>query len=163
WMQQQVIKDCRAEAARRCDVVRMLPALAWREVQPFFAGAAATVISSTEPETFCHTAAEALSVGTPVVAFDIGNVPVLFGPAARVGGPGGGRAGRGGGVGGLVAGPGPPPPRRRARGGAGGGAGRRGGAPRVAGPPRRGPGPPIDRRNVSSRGRCARPRRPSTD
>jgi iron(II)-dependent oxidoreductase len=83
-MQQQVIDDCRAEAARRPDVVQILPALGWRAVQPFFAGAAATVISSTEPETFCHTAAESLSVGTPVVAFDIGNVPALCGPAGRM-------------------------------------------------------------------------------
>jgi glycosyltransferase involved in cell wall biosynthesis len=83
-MQQQVIDECRAEAARRRDVVRILPALGWREVQPFFAGAAATVVSSTEPETFCHTAAEALSVGTPVVAFDIGNVPALCGPAGQM-------------------------------------------------------------------------------
>ncbi len=83
-MQRQVIDDCRAQAARRPDVVRILPALGWREVQPYFAGAAATVISSTEPETFCHTAAEALSVGTPVVAFDIGNVPTLCGPAGRM-------------------------------------------------------------------------------
>ncbi len=83
-MQQQVLDRCRAAASLRPDVVRILPALGWRDVQPFFAGSAATVISSTEPETFCHTAAEALSMGTPVIAFDIGNVPALCGPAGRM-------------------------------------------------------------------------------
>ena len=83
-MQQRVFDDCRAAAARRPDMIRVLPALAWRAVQPYFAGAAATVISSTAPETFCHTAAEAVSVGTPVAGFDLGNVPLLCGPAGRM-------------------------------------------------------------------------------
>ncbi|MGH3903682.1 MAG: glycosyltransferase [Pseudonocardiaceae bacterium] len=52
-----------------------------RDVPPYLGGAAATVISSTEPETFCHTAAEALSAGTPVVTFELGNVPRMAGPA----------------------------------------------------------------------------------
>ncbi|MEV7930422.1 glycosyltransferase family 4 protein [Kitasatospora sp. NPDC088779] len=82
-MQSQVIADCREQAARRPDVIRILPALGWLEVPAFLAGAAATVISSTEPETFCHTAAEALSVGTPVISFDFGNVPTMAGPAGR--------------------------------------------------------------------------------
>ncbi|MFD0396488.1 glycosyltransferase family 4 protein [Kitasatospora sp. NPDC127121] len=82
-MQGQVLAACREQAARRPDVVRILPALGWREVPAYLAGAAATVISSTEPETFCHTAAEAMSVGTPVIGFDFGNVPTMTGPAGR--------------------------------------------------------------------------------
>jgi glycosyltransferase involved in cell wall biosynthesis len=82
-MQRDVLAACRKEAALRPENVRLLPALGWREVPPFLAGAAATIISSTEPETFCHTAAEALSVGTPVVTFDLGNVPRLVGAAGR--------------------------------------------------------------------------------
>lgn len=81
--QDKALKACRAEAARRPDVIRLLPELAWRNVPPFFAGAAATVISSVEPETFSHTAAEALSAGTPVITFDHGYVPTLAGPAGR--------------------------------------------------------------------------------
>lgn len=82
-MQRDVIAACRTQAARRPEQIRILPALGWREVPPFLAGAAATIISSTEPETFCHTAAEALSVGTPVIGFDHGNVPAMAGPAGR--------------------------------------------------------------------------------
>jgi glycosyltransferase involved in cell wall biosynthesis len=82
-MQREVISACRAQAHHRPDVISLLPALSWRQVPEFFAGAAATVICSTEPETFCHTAAEALSVGTPLVTFDIGNVPLMAGPARR--------------------------------------------------------------------------------
>ncbi|MEV4091084.1 glycosyltransferase family 4 protein [Streptosporangium saharense] len=83
-MQTDVIDACRAAAARRPDLVTIRPALGWQQVPPYLAGAAATVISSTEPETFCFTAAEALSVGTPVVGFDHGNVPLLTGAAGRV-------------------------------------------------------------------------------
>ena len=50
---------------------------------PYLGQAAATVICSIEAETFCHTAAEALSAGTPVVTFDLGNVPRMAGPAGR--------------------------------------------------------------------------------
>lgn len=89
-MQRDVIAACRAQAARRPEVITLLPALGWRQVPRFLAGAAATVISSTEPETFCHTAAEALSVGTPLVGFDFGNIPILAGPAGRTCAPGSG-------------------------------------------------------------------------
>jgi iron(II)-dependent oxidoreductase len=89
-MQRDVIAACCVQAARRPDVIRLLPALGWRQVPPFLAGAAATVICSTEPETFCHTAAEALSVGTPLIGFDFGNVPIMAGQAGRVCAPGSG-------------------------------------------------------------------------
>lgn len=76
-MQDDVLEGCAEQAARRPDVISIRPQLSWRDVPPYLAGAAATVISSTEPETFCHTAAEALSGGTPVITFDLGNVPRL--------------------------------------------------------------------------------------
>ncbi|MBL7499287.1 glycosyltransferase family 4 protein [Frankia sp. CNm7] len=82
--QAAALAACRKQAARRPDVVQLLPALGWWEVPSFFAGAAATVISSLEPETFSHTAAEALSAGTPVITFGHGYVPTLIGPAGRV-------------------------------------------------------------------------------
>ncbi|GAA4981443.1 glycosyltransferase family 4 protein [Kitasatospora paranensis] len=81
--QAQTLAACRAVAARRPDVVSILPALGWCEVPGFFAGAAATVIATRVPETFCFTAAEALSVGTPVVGFNLGNVPLLARAAGR--------------------------------------------------------------------------------
>ncbi|MEV7006668.1 glycosyltransferase [Streptosporangium sp. NPDC051022] len=83
-MQTDVIDACRAAAARWPGLITIRPALSWHQVPPYLAGAAATVISSTEPETFCFTAAEALSAGTPVVGFDHGNVPLLTGAAGRV-------------------------------------------------------------------------------
>ncbi|TDD31221.1 glycosyltransferase [Actinomadura sp. KC06] len=82
--QARAVADCRAQADRRSDVVTLHPALRWHDVPAYFAEAAATVITSVEPETFSHTTAEALSVGTPVVAFDLGFVPDLAGPAGRV-------------------------------------------------------------------------------
>jgi glycosyltransferase involved in cell wall biosynthesis len=80
----EALKACRRFAALRPDVARLLPALPWREVPAFMAGAAVTAISSLEPETFCFVAAEALSVGTPLVTFDLGYVPTLAGDAGRV-------------------------------------------------------------------------------
>ncbi|MEV4116780.1 glycosyltransferase family 4 protein [Nonomuraea sp. NPDC049695] len=82
-MQTEVMDACRQAAARRPDVITLLPALGWRQVPAFLGQAAATIISSIEPETFCFTAAEALSAGTPVITHDIGNVPLLAGPAGR--------------------------------------------------------------------------------
>lgn len=82
-MQREVMDACRAQAERRPDLIQIQPALGWKEVLPYLAGAAATIIASTEPETFCHVAAEALSVGTPVITFDHGNVPSLAGPSGR--------------------------------------------------------------------------------
>ncbi|WP_316527567.1 glycosyltransferase family 4 protein [Kitasatospora brasiliensis] len=81
--QQRTLAACRRVEAARPGLVRILPPLGWNEVPGFFAGGAATVISTRVPETFCFTAAEALSVGTPVVGFDLGNVPRLAGPAGR--------------------------------------------------------------------------------
>lgn len=76
-MQDEVFAAVRAAAAKRPDVVTVRQALPWQEVQPFFAGAAATIIASYEPETFCNAAAEAMSTGAPVVGIGIGNLPHL--------------------------------------------------------------------------------------
>ncbi|MEU2354409.1 glycosyltransferase [Streptomyces misionensis] len=78
-MQDEVFAAVRAAAAKRPDVVTVLDALPWQEVQPFFSGAAATIIASYEPETFCNAAAEAMSTGAPVVGIGIGNLPYLVG------------------------------------------------------------------------------------
>lgn len=71
----------------------LLPALAWREVPEFLAGAAVTVVPSAR-ETFGNLALESLSAGTPVIAYATGNLPGLLGPDAGIlvppgAGPGG--------------------------------------------------------------------------
>ncbi|MGW7327102.1 glycosyltransferase family 4 protein [Streptomyces sp. NPDC054840] len=82
-MQNEVVTECRALAAD-LPGVEILPALPWPKVPGFLAGAAATVVSSTSPETFGNVAAEALSVGTPVVGYGLGHLPALTGPAGRM-------------------------------------------------------------------------------
>ncbi|MQS38305.1 glycosyltransferase family 4 protein [Streptomyces katsurahamanus] len=82
-MQQEVIAECRALAAA-LPGVELLPGMPWQEVPRFLAGAAVTVVSSTSPETFGNVAAEALSVGTPVVGYGLGNLPDLVGTAGRM-------------------------------------------------------------------------------
>lgn len=82
-MQNDVVTECRALAAGLPDV-EILPAVPWQEVPGFLAGAAVTVVSSTSPETFGNVAAEALSVGTPVVGYGLGHLPALTGPAGRM-------------------------------------------------------------------------------
>lgn len=71
----------------------LLPALAWREVPEFLAGAAVTIVPSAR-ETFGNLALESLSAGTPVIAHATGNLPALIGPDAGIlvpldAGPGG--------------------------------------------------------------------------
>jgi iron(II)-dependent oxidoreductase len=80
-MQDEVIADCRAAASYPLSPVRILAPLPWHAVPDFFTGAAVTVISTTSPESWCNTAAEALSVGTPVTGYDFGHVPALVGAA----------------------------------------------------------------------------------
>lgn len=80
----QALADCRAQQDRRPDVVRILPALPWRQVPAFLAGAALTPLTTLEPETFSFVAAESLSAGTPVTAFGLGYVPDLVGPAGVI-------------------------------------------------------------------------------
>ncbi|AHH97437.1 hypothetical protein GCM10010174_06440 [Kutzneria viridogrisea] len=81
-MQDQVLDECRALADALPDV-RVLPAVDWREVQPFFADAAVAAVPSTGPESFGNVAAEALSVGTPVVSHGLGFLATLTGEAGR--------------------------------------------------------------------------------
>lgn len=83
-MQRDVLAECRRAAAQACAPVRILPALPWRDVPAFFAGASATIISTTSPETWCNAAAEALSAATPVIGYDFGHVPVLVGSAGMM-------------------------------------------------------------------------------
>ncbi|WP_230424306.1 glycosyltransferase family 4 protein [Streptomyces radicis] len=82
-MQEQVLDACR-ELAADLPQVRLLPALPWHGVQPFLARAAVTAVASTSPETFGNVAAEALSVGTPVMGYELGHLPALTGPAGRL-------------------------------------------------------------------------------
>jgi iron(II)-dependent oxidoreductase len=82
-MQQDVVSECEA-LARELEQVRILPGMPWQDVPAFLAGAAATVVSSTSPETFGNVAAEALSVGTPVVGYGLGHLPDLVGEAGRM-------------------------------------------------------------------------------
>ncbi|AHH97441.1 hypothetical protein GCM10010174_06480 [Kutzneria viridogrisea] len=82
-MQTELINACRARAAAFPNV-EVLPAIPWLGVQPFLAEAALTLVPSTRPETFGNVAAESLSVGTPVVAYRFGHLPVLVGGAGRL-------------------------------------------------------------------------------
>ena len=82
-MQEQVLSECRALAAKLAQV-ELLPALPWEAVPDFLAGAAACLIASTSPETFGLVAAEALSVATPVVGYGLGHLPELTGPAGSM-------------------------------------------------------------------------------
>ncbi|GAA1291501.1 glycosyltransferase family 4 protein [Saccharothrix xinjiangensis] len=59
--------------------------LPWNQVPPWLAEAAVVIVPSTE-ETFGLVALEAMSVGTPVVAFDVGNLPNLIGSRTGAGG-----------------------------------------------------------------------------
>ncbi|MFH8470795.1 glycosyltransferase family 4 protein [Streptomyces sp. NPDC017991] len=82
-MQADMIEAARSRAAG-LPGVEVLPAIAWREVQPFLAGAAVTLVPSTSPETFGNVAAESLSAGTPVVGYGFGHLPLLVGEAGRL-------------------------------------------------------------------------------
>jgi glycosyltransferase involved in cell wall biosynthesis len=59
--------------------------LPWNQVQPWLADAAVVIVPSTK-ETFGLVALEAMSVGTPVVAFDVDNLPALIGTGEGAGG-----------------------------------------------------------------------------
>lgn len=80
-MQADVIASCRQAANQSSADVRILPAMPWSQVPGFFAGACATLICTTSPESWCNAAAEALSAGTPVLGYNFGNVPDLVGTA----------------------------------------------------------------------------------
>lgn len=60
--------------------VRIVAPLRWVQVRPFLAEAALVVVPSLA-ESFGLVALEALSVGTPVIAYAVGNLPALVGGA----------------------------------------------------------------------------------
>nr|WP_235583137.1 glycosyltransferase [Kitasatospora sp. Root107] len=76
--QAALLDRCRSLAACHPNV-RLRGALAWNEVLPWLAGAAAVIVPSHK-ETFGLVALEAMSVGTPVVAYRVGNLPALIEP-----------------------------------------------------------------------------------
>jgi len=82
-MQESVERRIRL-VSRDVSTVRICPPLAWHEVRPFLSDASVCVIPSVEPETFGLVALEAMSVGTPVCAFDLGHLPELLGEAGRL-------------------------------------------------------------------------------
>jgi glycosyltransferase involved in cell wall biosynthesis len=89
--QAALLAECQALAAARRTV--LLPALAWREVPGFLAGAAVTIVPSAR-ETFGNLALESMSVGTPLIAHATGNLTDLVGLDAGIlvppgAGPGG--------------------------------------------------------------------------
>jgi glycosyltransferase involved in cell wall biosynthesis len=74
--QSELWRKC-AEAAQ-LKKVRILPVIPWQGVPSFFAGASVGIVPSLA-ETFGLVALECMSVGTPVVAFSVGNLPELIG------------------------------------------------------------------------------------
>ncbi|MFF2955870.1 glycosyltransferase family 4 protein [Kitasatospora sp. NPDC057965] len=79
--QSELLDRCR-QAAARTPGVHLHGALAWDEVLPWLAGAAVVIVPSHK-ETFGLVALEAMSVGTPVVAYRVGNLPALIGPTGH--------------------------------------------------------------------------------
>lgn len=72
--QDELYRACLSQARER---VNVLPRLEWSEVTQFLKHACITVVPS-KAETFGLVALESLSVGTPVVAFDTGNLKNLI-------------------------------------------------------------------------------------
>lgn len=65
-------------AAKDLPNVRLMGLLDHQHIRRLFAGARAVLVPSRFPETFCLTAAEALSLGTPVIARKLGSLPELI-------------------------------------------------------------------------------------
>ena len=66
--------------ANASPAVRIVPPRRWVQVRPFLAEAAVVIVPSLA-ESFGLVALEALSVGTPVIAYAVGNLPALVGRA----------------------------------------------------------------------------------
>jgi iron(II)-dependent oxidoreductase len=80
--QRGVRADCE-RAVHSASHIRLWRELPWRAVPTFFAGAAVAVVPSRR-ESFGLVALEAMSAGTPVVCFGIGNLPELVGAGGIV-------------------------------------------------------------------------------
>lgn len=74
--QAEITRRCLAVGSHRLRV--RTGGLGWRQVPGWLAGAAVVIVPSLA-ETFGLVALEAMSVGTPVVAYDVGNLPELVG------------------------------------------------------------------------------------
>lgn len=79
--QRRLLEVCRALAALSRTIV--CAGLAWEQAPDWLAHAAAVVVPS-EAESFGLVALEAMAGGTPVVCFDIGNLPELVGPGGVI-------------------------------------------------------------------------------
>ncbi|MFJ8043813.1 glycosyltransferase family 4 protein [Kitasatospora sp. NPDC096147] len=79
--QAALLERCR-DLASRHPTVRLRGALPWNEVLPWLAEAAAVIVPSHR-ETFGLVALEAMSVGTPVIAYRVGNLPALIEPTGH--------------------------------------------------------------------------------
>lgn len=77
---QTSLRDQCELAASRTPNIEILPPLLWADVPRFLAGASIAIVPSLA-ETFGLVALEAMSVGTPVVALKIDNLPHLIGGA----------------------------------------------------------------------------------
>ncbi|MDG4830013.1 glycosyltransferase family 4 protein [Solwaraspora sp. WMMD1047] len=80
--QTRLLQACRAEAATHRQLT-ILPGLPWRSTAGWLADASAVIVPSLA-ETFGLVALEALSGGTPVIAYDVDNLPALIGQGGVV-------------------------------------------------------------------------------
>ncbi|MFD8497774.1 glycosyltransferase family 4 protein [Amycolatopsis sp. NPDC059657] len=77
------LRRCRDSAAHLTLGTFRDGGLRWDQVQPWFCQAALVIVPSLR-ETFGLVALEAMSVGAPVVAFDVGNLSALIGAGGAV-------------------------------------------------------------------------------
>ncbi|MFG3253264.1 glycosyltransferase family 4 protein [Streptomyces sp. NPDC048172] len=75
--QDRLLADCQAIAEASSRISLTTHALAWNDVPDWLAGAAVVIVPSLK-ETFGLVALEAMSTGTPVVAYRVGNLPALL-------------------------------------------------------------------------------------
>ncbi|MER5642060.1 glycosyltransferase family 4 protein [Kitasatospora sp. NPDC002227] len=79
--QRHLLDRCR-HLADHCPNVSLRSALPWSDVPNWLAGAAAVIVPSHK-ETFGLVALEAMSVGTPIIAYRVGNLPDLIEPTGH--------------------------------------------------------------------------------